>query len=134
MSNQLLIDLADNIKDSLEEIDEKIESSRAEAEESRGDIDQARDMLSNAYDEAERAEDRAIEATQLLNNVKATLEELSTKLQGDELTGLDADIARNKADVLRLHKAGHGIAAIAKHKKISESLVDIIIRRNLAAA
>ena len=134
MSNQLLIDLVEELTQQKDELSDKVEDARSECEEARGDIDQAKDHLCDAYNEADRAEDRCIEAQDMLSELGAKLEELSSKLQGEELTGLDADIARNKDKVLHLTNQGNPVAAIAKHLSISTVLVEAILRRHQRAA
>ncbi len=130
MENQLLIDLVEKITVKKDQVYELIERAESEAGEARGDASEARNAAEDAENEADRAEDRCIEARQQLDNLSALLEELSSKLQGEEMSGLDADIARNSANVLKLQKRGASNSRIAKRLSITEVLVDAVIRRN----
>ena len=128
----------------LEELEAQLDEAKTHANYANSEADsacdqanEARQSAENAVTEIEAAEARHSDLYAVFTDLCAELDVLR-RLGGDaqspeQVTGLEADIRKHKANVVMLKKKGKSPSDIATNLGISTILVDQILRR-LAAA
>jgi len=128
----------------LEELEGQLDEAKTHANYANSEADsacdqanEARQSAENAVTEIEAAEARHSDLYAVFTDLCAELDVLR-RLGGDtqspeQVTGLEADIRKHKANVVMLKKKGKSPSDIATNLGISTILVDQILRR-LAAA
>ena len=137
-----LLELCTKLEEQRDEAYQKLEECREEAQNAMGQASDAEDYASSAKDYADAADDRAIEAQDELRDMAAQISEIEAAVRrldpdaSPDAAGSDLahDIARHKDQVMKYLKAGHPVSVVAKHLKISETLVELIKRRETATA
>ena len=140
----------DKVEQLLNKFEEKLGEIEREIDEAKSYATYARDEASNAENQANEACGSADNALDYANNADSTrgelytlYEALSTEFEAlrtldgeastEPLSGLEADIRKHKKNVMDNHKSGASNKAIADHLKISEILVQQIIKRDRKA-
>ena len=135
-----LLELCTELQEQRDEAASKLDDARAQAQEACSDAGNAEDYASNARQEADQADDYVNEAMDYLNEISGKLSEIEAAIRrldpdaSPDAAGSDLahDIAKHKDQVMKYLKAGHSVSVVARHLKISETLVELIRRRETA--